>query len=119
MASFKSVLSSIGHGLSVFFNVATKVAAAAEPIVAVAFPGISPLYNATVVEVMKAEGLAIAAGQQNGSGVQKLALVVASIEREFDAYAKANGIVYDTTHIEAWVNAVVAGLNALPAAPAA
>jgi hypothetical protein len=115
MASFSSILSNIGHGLKVFFAGAVKVAVAAEPLVDVAFPGIAGLYNATVNEVAKAEGLAIAAGSQSGTGPQKLSLVVQAIESEFDAYAKANGITYDASHIEAWVNAVVTSLNVIPA----
>jgi hypothetical protein len=116
---FKSVLSGIGHELAKVFTVATKVAVAAEPIVDIALPGISGLYNATVAEVAKAEGMAIAAGQQDGTGAQKLALVVAAIEKEFESFAKTNNITFDATHVEAWVNAVVASLNAIPAAEGA
>jgi hypothetical protein len=116
--AFKSILSGIGHGLAKVFTVATKVAEAAEPIVDIALPGIAPLYNATVAEVAKAEGLAIAAGQQDGTGAQKLALVVSAIEKEFESFAKANNITFDSSHVQAWVNAVVASLNAIPAAQA-
>ena len=90
MANFKSVLSDIGKGLAKFFSVAVGVAVVAEPIIDVVFPGLAPLYNTTVNAVADAEAKAIAAGQQNGTGAQKLALVVASIEADFNAYAKAN-----------------------------
>lgn len=121
MASFASILSAVGHGLKVFFTGAVKVAVAAEPIVDIAFPGISVLYNATVNEVAKAEAAAIAAGQQNGTGAQKLALVVAAITPVFEEYATQTGIpsAQKEQTIINWVNAVVASLNAIPAPPAA
>lgn len=115
--AFKTILSDIGHALAKVFTAGVKVAAAAEPIVAIAFPGISALFNVTVAEVAKAEALAAAAGAQNGTGAQKLALVVAAIEGEFNEYAKANGLGIPAQQtIENWVNAVVASMNAIPAA---
>lgn len=117
MASFTSILSNIGHGLKVFFSVATPIATAAEPFVAVVFPGVSGLFNTVVAEVGKAEGLAAAAGAQTGSGPQKLAAVVASLEGSFNNYAKANNITWDATKSEAFVNLAVQMLNLIPANP--
>lgn len=114
MASFSTILSDIGNGLKKFFGAAEKVAVAAEPIIDIAFPGVAPLYNATVNEVAAAETAAIAAGAQSGSGEQKLAAVVAAITPTFTAYAQANNIPVNATTITAWVNAVVASLNAIP-----
>jgi hypothetical protein len=121
MASFKTILSDIGHALAKVFGagvtaVAT-VAQEAEPLVDLAFPGIAALYNSTVAEVLKAEALASAAGQQTGSGPQKLAIAVAAITPTFNAYAAANGLgVPAVSTIENYVNATVASLNAIPAA---
>ena len=119
MASFKSILSDIGNGLKKFFGVAVTVAQDAEPIIDIAFPGIASLYNLTVSEVAKAEAAAVAAGQQNGTGAQKLALVIQAITPVFQQYAAQSGIpsAQQTTTITTWVNAVVATLNAIPAAP--
>ena len=115
--SFTSILSDIGNGLKKFFSAVVPFAEAAEPIVAVAFPGISALYTATVTEVANAENAAIAAGAQNGTGTQKLAAVVAAITPTFAAYAAANGMPAPTTAtITTWTNAIVASLNAIPAA---
>jgi hypothetical protein len=117
MASFTSILSDIGNGLKKFFSVAVTVAEAAEPIVAVAFPGVSSLYDSTVTAIANAETAAIAAGAQTGTGAQKLAAVVAAITPTFTAYAAANGLpTPTTTTITNWVNAAVASLNAIPAA---
>lgn len=116
MAGFKSILSDIGRGLKKFFDVAVKVAEVATPFVDVAFPGIGALYTATVAAAAQAEAAAVAAGQQNGTGPQKLAMVVSAIEKQFNDYATANGIPNVTAAmIENWVNAVVASLNAIPA----
>lgn len=117
MASFASILSAVGHGFEKFFGVAVKVAVAAEPVIDIAFPGIAVLYNTTVNEVAKAEAAAIAAGQQSGTGAQKLALVIESITPVFQQYAATAGIpsAQQTQVITNWINAVVASLNAIPA----
>ena len=116
MASFKSILDDIGHGFKVFFEVATKAAEVAEPVIAIAFPGISGLYDATVNEVVNAENAALAAGAQSGTGPQKLAMVVAAVLPTFQTYAVQNNMPTPTiATITAWVNAAVASLNAIPA----
>jgi|SRR5208337_4127755 len=117
MASFKSILGDIGNGFKKFFGIAVTVAQDAEPIIDIAFPGIASLYNLTVSEVAKAEAAAVAAGQQSGSGTQKLALVIQSITPVFQEYAASTGIptAQQTSTITNWVNAVVASLNAIPA----
>jgi hypothetical protein len=116
MASFTSILSNIGNDLKKFFSGAVTVATAAEPFIAVIFPGVSPLFNTVVTAVGTAEAAAAAAGAQTGTGTQKLALVLASVESSFNSYAAANGLVApNAAQTEAAVNAAVAFLNALPA----
>lgn len=120
MASFTSILSDIGNGLKKFFTGAVVVATAAEPFVAAIFPGVSPLFNSVVAAVGTAEAAAAAAGAQTGTGTQKLALVLSSVESSFNSYAASNGLAApNAAQIEAAVNAAVAFLNAIPAAPAA
>jgi hypothetical protein len=109
MASFTSILSDIGNGLKKFFGVAVTEATAVEPFVDSLFPGIAPLYNSVLTEVGKAETAAIAAGTQSGTGAQKLALVVQAITAQFPQYTP--------TQLTTVINGVVAGLNAIPAAP--
>ncbi len=108
MATFASILSNVGNALKKFFGIAVTVATAAEPLVDVLFPGIAPLYNSVLTEVGKAESAAIAAGQQSGTGAQKLALVIQAIEAQFPQYT--------TAQLTAIINGVVAGLNSIPAA---
>lgn len=119
MASFTSILSDVGKGLKKFFSIVLGVAQVAEPIIDVAFPGLAVLYNATVNEAVKAEAAAIAAGQQNGTGAQKLAMVIAAVTPQVVAFAAQNGLPAPTAAtITNYVNAVVATLNAIPSGPA-
>jgi hypothetical protein len=111
MASFTSILSDIGSALKKFFTGAVQVATAVEPFVDALLPGIATLYNSILAEVAKAETAAIAAGQQNGTGEQKLALVVQAIVTQFPQYTPAQLTII--------INGVVAGLNAIPATPPA
>lgn len=118
MASFKSILSDIGNGLKKFFTAVVDVATVAEPFVDTVFPGVATLFNTTLSAVASAEAASIAAGTQSTSGSQKLALVVASIESSFNAYLLSIGVKTPATvsQIEAYVNGVVASLNAIPSA---
>ena len=116
MASFKSILEDIGHGLAVFFKAAIPAAEAAEPVIDLIFPGISVLYNSAVAAAVKAEAVAISAGQQNGTGQQKFAIALTEIEPIFTAWYQTNyGSTPSLTTIENWLNAIVATLNAIPA----
>lgn len=116
MASFKSILEDIGHGLTVFFKDAIPAAEAAEPVIDLIFPGISVLYNSAVAAAVKAEAVAISAGQQNGTGQQKFAIALTEIEPIFTAWYQTNyGSTPSLTTIENWLNAIVATLNAIPA----
>ena len=114
---FKSILSDIGHGIKNVFTIGDTVAKDAEPFVDIAFPGVAPLFNAVVQQVGLAEASAAAAGAESGTGPEKLALVVQSIEGSVKDYEKTNGLTTPLTQqqIEAVANAVVALLNALPA----
>ena len=110
MASFTSILSGVANGFKKFFGIAVTEATAVQPFVDSLFPGIAPLYNAVLTEVGKAEAAAIVAGQQNGTGVQKLALVVQAVVAQFPQYTPAQ--------LTTVINGVVAGLNAIPSTTA-
>lgn len=105
--SFVSILTDVGNGLKKFFGVAVNVATAVEPFVDTLFPGVAVLYNSVLAEVAKAEIAAVAAGQQSGTGAQKLALVIQAITRQFPQYTPAQLTII--------INGVVAGLNEIPA----
>jgi hypothetical protein len=116
MASFSSILSDVGKALKKIFTLGTEAATAAEPFIEILYPGISPLWNTVTKAVISAEGLAITAGAQNGTGPQKLANVVESVTSSFNSFTAANGLATMTqAEIEAAVTAAVAFLNAIPA----
>ena len=119
-----SILSSIGHFAKVFFTkvlpVEDTAAIAAGPIVNTFFPGIGTLMEIAATEAGKAEALAAAAGQRNGTGTQKAALVVAALGNELESWAAQNGYQTPTVAELGVINtAVVQILNTLkPAASA-
>ena len=113
MSGFSSLLQHVGKFFKVIFSDATKVAEIAEPVVDIAFPAVASLYNFTVQQAALAE---TAAEGAKGSGAQKLAAVIAAVTPYAVASLKADGVPEPTTaQITAYVNAVVASLNALPA----
>lgn len=117
MASFKSLLSDVGHGLKWFFEHIIPGAVAAEPLVDAVFPGVGQLFNVVVNAVAGAEGIAIAAGKQSGTGTQKLALVLGdpNFQAEIASIEKTLGVTVDQSKQTEIVNAIVALLNAIPA----
>lgn len=114
--SFKTLLSDIGHGLKVFFEHVIPGAVAAEPLVDAVFPGIGQLFNVVVNSVATAEGIAIAAGKQSGSGTHKLALVLGdpNFQAAISVIEKNLGATVNQTQQIAIINAVVAILNSIP-----
>jgi hypothetical protein len=113
---FITVLDKIGSVFEKFFEKAIPIAEGAEPIIDIAFPFIGPLYNTTVALVKAAEGAAAAAGKQTGSGPQKLAMVISALQPYATQELQASGVAAPTTaQITAYINSVVAGLNAFAA----
>lgn len=116
MASFVSILSNIGKGLKKVFGVAVEAAQVAEPVVDIIFPGYAIIYNSAVAAAVKAEAVAITAGQQEGTGAQKFAIALQEVEPIFTQwYQSQYGQTPALNTIETWLNAVVATLNAIPA----
>jgi len=108
-----TLLQHVGSFFRTLFTDTTKVAEVAEPIVDIAFPSVANLYNFTVQQASLAE---TAAEGAFGSGAQKLAAVVAAVTPYATTALQADGVPAPTSaQITAYVNAVVASLNALPA----
>lgn len=106
-------LQHVGGFFKSIFKGAIKAAEVAEPVVDIAFPGVASLYNFTVQQAALAE---TAAEGAKGAGAQKLAAVIAAVLPYAASALKADGVPQPTAaQIEAYVNAVVASLNALPA----
>ena len=116
---FLSILDHAGAVIKNFFikelPVVLGVAVAAEPIVAVALPSVSALFDSTVAMVANAQATGLAAAESSATGQQKMASVIAALNPIATAYAKENGITLEPANVEALVEAVVAFLKAIPA----
>ena len=113
MADFKSILSNIGHVMERIFNPAVITTAAS--VADILLPQFSVLINASATAIINAENAAIVAGKQTGSGEQKAAMVVASIEKSYADFAAANNIPVIPENVRKYVDACVAVLNSFPA----
>ncbi len=125
--TFKSVLSTLGGDVKKVFawvgsTKGQAVIGAGEAVVETVEPGLSGIINianAYITEALKTEALATAAGQQNGSGTQKLAAVTAAVTPTVLAYAQQAGLAAPTaTEINNAANGIVFFLNALNGASA-
>lgn len=111
----KSFLQHLGHVVMSILHFGEKIAVIAAPEVALLAPSISGLYTGTLSAVIAAEQAATAAGQQEGSGAAKSAAAVQAVLPIFNQWAAANNITVNEATVKAWVDAVVASLNAIPA----
>jgi hypothetical protein len=125
--SFKSVLETVGADIKKVFSwvgspagqAVIKDAGAVVVAVDPALSGIVTLAENYITQAFTVESLAAGAGEQNGTGVQKLAAVVAAVTPTALAYAAQAGLPTPTAaDIQNQANAIVAFLNAIPAAPA-
>lgn len=117
MASFNSILTGIGNSLKKFFSnpIVQDVEKFALPVAETFFPAITPFVNGLLAAAGKAETLALAAGAQNGTGAQKLALALQDAEIVFQTYEAAHGVNITTDSKTKIMNSIVAILNELPA----
>jgi hypothetical protein len=98
-----------------FTEVAPYVEDAGEAAVALFIPKLSPLFNQTVSAVITAEQSAAAAGQQSGTGTQKLGSVVQLMGPLIKQVLTDVGKPADDAAVENYINAIVTILNAVPA----
>ena len=114
--SVKSFLETVGRDFKKF--VLPYAATAGEVAVSAFAPALGPMFDSTVTAVVTAEKSAAAVGKQTGSGTQKLAAVVQLMGPLIAQGLQDAGKPNDTAAVEAYINSVVAVLNAAPA-PAA
>ena len=117
----KSILVTIGKDFKGVFaflgsSKGQAIIATGETLVESVYPpltGAINLANSWMVEIVKDEALAAAAGQQVGSGEQKAAAVISTITPAALAFAQQNGLPAPTAAQLAAANtALVAFLNA-------
>lgn len=118
----KSLLGTLGTAFKDVFKwlgspTGQKVIGTGEAIVEAIDPGLTGIINIAnnwLTEIVKAETLATAAGEQNGSGVQKAAMVTSAVTPEILAFAAQHGLPTPTAaKIQVANDALVAFLNAL------
>jgi hypothetical protein len=105
-------LQHLGSTLRNALHIGEQVAVAAEPVVAIAFPQIVPLYQTTLGLATGAEAMATAT---TGTGPQKLSQLVADLLPQAQAWAAKNNIDWPEAEIQKWASAVVDTVNLIPA----
>jgi hypothetical protein len=105
-------LQHLGNFFKKALGIAVTVAKDAEPVVDLLFPTVAPLYNSAVGLAIGAEAMA---PTLTGTGPQKLAQLVASLEPQAIAWAAQNGVVWPVAEIQKWASAVVDTINLIPA----
>jgi hypothetical protein len=114
--SFLSVLKAVGRDFKKGLDYILPWAqGAGEVAISLFAPALGPLFNSTVSAVVLAEQKAAALGKQDGSGPQKLADVLQIMQPVIAAALKDAGKDSSTAAVTAYINAVVAILNAAPA----
>lgn len=125
--SIKSVLGKIVTDVKDVFGFlgsakGQAVIAAGEGLVEAIVPGTAGVFtlaNTWLAEVIKSETLATTAGQGDGSGTQKAAMVLAAVTPQALQFAQANGLPAPTAAQLAAANTALVGfLNAFAVAPA-
>ncbi len=116
--SFVSVLETIGKGFEKGLKWAVEYAVPVEKLVGLLFPAAAPVAgevaDATSLiqnAVLLVEQKYAAAGQQNGTGPEKLADVLLLTEQTVTALLAKAGIQANTEYLQQIVSAVVAILN--------
>jgi hypothetical protein len=119
MNKFESFLSAVGRDFKKGLDVILPIASAAAAGLTVVNPALGGILTTSIGVVIATEQKFAAMGQQNGTGSQKLAESVSLLYPAFEQIFSQYGVSLDKSHVETYVNAIVAALNAFPAIPAA
>ena len=116
--SVGSFLSKLGKDFEKGLSVLEPIAQVAAPVIAIAAPGIAPVYSLVQNVVVATEQKFAAMGKQTGTGPQKMQEVLQILEAPLQYLLPSFGVPNPTTaNIEAYIQSVVDGLNALPGTP--
>jgi hypothetical protein len=97
----QTLLQDIGNVLGKVFNVSLAVAAVAEPVVAVGFPGMATIYNLTLTAAAQAEQAAVAAGATQSTTLLKTIAATQAVTRIRAASRVACAIRCDSHRVRA------------------
>lgn len=114
-SGFVSFLDKVGGFFKKFFAVVIPVLQAEAPLINLIAPGAATAINLVANAVLAVENQFAAAGNQAGTGAQKSAQVISIVGPAVIQLLAQEGIVANTSTIQNIINAVVAGLNAIPA----
>lgn len=119
MAGFISFLKAVGNGFKKGLPVVIKLAQVADVGISVVNPALGGIIATSIQTVLTVEqkAAAIAASGGTTTGPQKLAETVNTLYPAFEQIFGQYGVKIDNSHVEAYVNAIVAALNAFPALP--
>lgn len=104
-------LQHLGSIVKKVLHISVEAAEIAAPIVNIAFPNVAPIYMSALGLAVGAEGIS----PGPGTGTQKLAQVINTLEPQILAWATKNGVNWDSAGIQKWTSAVVDTLNLIPA----
>lgn len=116
---FVTFLTKVGQDFKKGLDFILPFAQAASVGIAVVNPALGGLLQTSIATVIGIEQKFAAMGQQSGTGTQKLAEAVTTLYPAFESIFGLYGVKIDNTHVEQFINAVVAALNAFPPLPAA
>jgi hypothetical protein len=105
--------------LAPFIVKGVAIAEAAAPEITALNPLVGSVFSTVVATVSEVEQKFAALGQQTGTGVQKLAEATTILAPVLGQALTAAGKAADLPTVQSYINAVVAFLNAIPAATAA
>lgn len=115
--SFISFLKSVGNGFKKGLPIVIKAAQVADIGISIANPALGGIINTSIATVLSVEQKFTAMGQQSGTGPQKLAEAVGILFPAFEQVFAQHGVKIDSSHVENYINAIVAALNAFPPLP--
>lgn len=115
---FVSFLKSVGSAFKKGLPIVIKAAQIADVGISIVNPALGGIINTSIATVLNVEQKFAAMGQQSGTGPQKLAEAVNILYPAFEQVFSQYGVQIDNTHVETYLNAIVAALNAFPALPA-
>jgi hypothetical protein len=114
--AFVSFLKAVGNGFKKGLPVVLGIAKVADVGISIVNPALGGLIATSISTVMSVEQKFAAIGA-TGAGPQKLAESVQILYPAFEQIFGQYGVQIDNSHVENYVNAIVAALNAFPAIP--
>jgi len=115
---FVSFLQAVGKDFKKGLEYILPFAEAASVGISVVNPALGGLIQTSIATVIGVEQKFAAAQQQDGTGAQKLSDSLTILYPAFESIFKQYGVEIDKSHVENYINAIVAALNAFPPLPA-